>query len=572
MPTIQDLPFVFDMSADDDVPWDYEALDATTTPLGDSSSPHEAHWRCWTCGHAEFEWSDHWVCASCGSVEFYNTRQSERRETREGVWLYMPRQTSWDTPDSKLAAPPFGSPPNTSGHDFGEDRELAESETPTHDPIVDPDGSQTRRQRRRHRKSNASQEQQQVQADESDADIKQNLDKIVTMLKKSMSNEKSNSSQDSWNSRKGPEKGVRFRGGTPPNPPTWKYSRDDIRSVPKWQKKLAVWKKQIQAYMPLQDAALMLYTSLSGEPEEELEHIDLDRLHRSDGIDYIESLLRQGLETKLIYQKRKLMSEFETIVRQPSESMRAFVNRYRRAERSLQSIGVNPSGMYDSEAMGNRLLERARLSPENGRLVLIGSNFNLTFESIAESLCMTFPEHKPPPQLFGKDGQPIKAFQHRRDIAPSSHSSSLSSTTATSSSSFKGKGKGKNKFQSRQAFATEQVELEAVPEENDDEEDGNTEFHDAEDWQDDEQPPEEDEAAYDDADEETDLSAVVDVLTVTAKKLQSLTLGRKYTGTRTIQERKRTSSCSACGQIGHWAGDGMRKVDFQVLCQSQRQS
>ena len=114
--------------------------------------------------------------------------------------------------------------------------------------------------------------------------------------------------------------------------------------------------------------------------------------------------------------------------------------------------------------------------------------------------------------------------------------------------------------------------MEAVPEENDDEEDGNTEFHDAEDWQDDEQPPEEDEAAYDDADEETDLSAVVDVLTVTAKKLQSLTLGRKYTGTRTIQERKRTSSCSACGQIGHWAGDGMRKVDFQVLCQSQRQS
>ena len=36
---------------------------------------------------------------------------------------------------------------------------------------------------------------------------------------------------------------------------------------------------------------------------------------------------------------------------------------------------------------------------------------------------------------------------------------------------------------------------------------------------------------------------------------QALTQGRKLTGSRNIEERKRTSSCSACGAFGHWAGD-----------------
>ena len=76
---------------------------------------------------------------------------------------------------------------------------------------------------------------------------------------------------------------------------------------------VASWKRQIQAYM--RDAALMLYTSLSGEPEAELEHINLDRLRSSTGIGYVENLLTKGLETKMVYQKRKL------IARQGDESI-----------------------------------------------------------------------------------------------------------------------------------------------------------------------------------------------------------------------------------------------------------
>lgn len=39
--------------------------------------------------------------------------------------------------------------------------------------------------------------------------------------------------------------------------------------------------------MPKSDAALMLFTSLSGEAELETEHIDLDKVNCSTGIQYL---------------------------------------------------------------------------------------------------------------------------------------------------------------------------------------------------------------------------------------------------------------------------------------------
>ncbi|CAE7462327.1 unnamed protein product, partial [Symbiodinium microadriaticum] len=38
------------------------------------------------------------------------------------------------------------------------------------------------------------------------------------------------SSLGDWNSRKGPERGIKFRGGAPPSPPVWHYNRDDLRA------------------------------------------------------------------------------------------------------------------------------------------------------------------------------------------------------------------------------------------------------------------------------------------------------------------------------------------------------
>ena len=68
------------------------------------------------------------------------------------------------------------------------------------------------------------------------------------------------------------------------------------------------------------------------------------------------------------------------------EGLKAFSNRYRRTERNLKAVGVEVTLMYDSEARGNRLLERARLSPHDQ-----GSRYSLEFEDIAESMAMGSP-------------------------------------------------------------------------------------------------------------------------------------------------------------------------------------
>ena len=68
--------------------------------------------------------------------------------------------------------------------------------------------------------------------------------------------------------------------------------------------------------------------------------------------------------------------------------------------------------------------------------------------------------------------------------------------------------------------------------------------------------------APEDGQEGEDLSGAIleaaQVLTVTARRLQGVTLGRKFSNKpRSIEERKRSSYCAACGQKGHLQGDAV---------------
>ena len=84
------------------------------------------------------------------------------------------------------------------------------------------------------------------------------------------------------------------------------------------------------------------------------------------------------------------------------------------------------------------------------------------------------------------------------------------------------------------------------------------EFYEAEEPQEQDDPEQEEAEPQDDADEA--LHNLAQVLTVTSKKLQATVLGRKFTGRRSIEDRKRSSSCAACGAMGHWAGDSICPV------------
>ena len=195
-------------------------------------------------------------------------------------------------------------------------------------------------------------------------------DDMLTSLNKAVNQDKNSD----WNIQKGSAPGIKYKGGRPPPPPVWSYSRDDLRAFQKWQRKVGIWQIQVAAYLPPNEAAMQLYCSLRGEAEEEPEWADDERINRNDGVQYILDTLRKPLMTRAVYLKRRYWHEYDYYIqRSANESVRQFCNRYHRVERSLHSVGLSIGSMYDDESRGARLLDRLRLGLDQQRLILVAS-------------------------------------------------------------------------------------------------------------------------------------------------------------------------------------------------------
>ena len=60
----------------------------------------------------------------------------------------------------------------------------------------------------------------------------------------------------------------------------------------------------------------------------------------------------------------------------------SIINRYKRVEASLRAINIDISLTYDDESRGSRLLDRARLTTEQQRLILVGTGQAVSFDAI----------------------------------------------------------------------------------------------------------------------------------------------------------------------------------------------
>ena len=335
----------------------FSDTDASSWDQGSIRSRENSVWRCLRCDSESYDWLSDlnvWKCRVCQGLQFYNATEPTRRETPEGCWTYVPRL---DPPSPPLSPPSHsperfdmssrqfqkepnqqtpGGPPDND--DAGPDRETAESETCTNDPSVDPDTGlplNRRRRRRRNAGRRAAEGQEPevmnppglpVPAVAADGQILAALRQLLGEQRREKADSSVRSDQ-TFDSRKGPAPGVKFRGGTPPAPPQWRGSSQDLRAFARWERRIEVWKLQIKSYMTDSDAALSLFTSLSGEAEAEIEHLDLKKVHHKDGIAYIMESLREPLQQKQLFQKRKLLADYEAVTRNGSETMRQYVNR-----------------------------------------------------------------------------------------------------------------------------------------------------------------------------------------------------------------------------------------------------
>ena len=250
-------------------------------------------WRCWKCDSTlSYSVGLDWICADCGHGSFYRGDRPTKQITDAGTWMFVPHAESSPSSSSRRRR-------RRRGHFAGADSphgstvsdERAESEVPTQDPTVDPDAPQN---------LVAVQPNLQQPNVSGQQDLLHALRQLVT--------EKDDNDQHDWSSAKGPKPGIKWKGGSAPNPPQWKYEKDDIRAYDKFCKKVDIWKLQAASYMSKKDMALSLYTSLQGELEQELEHLQVTEFYRDDGVDVLLQCLKQPLEQKLVYQKRRFFA------------------------------------------------------------------------------------------------------------------------------------------------------------------------------------------------------------------------------------------------------------------------
>ena len=529
------------------------------------SKPQVEYLYCETCGMtSHIMQASGWTCSVCNSMNQHDWSKPMKHETPMGTWMYMPFGTSTPEPVRQSGSQPgtntrsrqrrrrrHGGPPSQPSTQGGE--EQAESEQLTHDPSVQPSERDDLGEAQGPHGAPARVRDAPHAVPRHGRDRAEDPDQQMLELLRRLAGREGNSDR-SWTSMKGPQPGVKFRGGAPPPAPVWKYQSSDVRAYEKFERKVRMWQLQIKQYMSSSEAGLMLYTSLQGEAEQQLEFADIEKIYDKSGVDYILEQLKAAFQQKTVYVKRHHLHEYENTGRYQQESIRAYCNRYKRVEAALKAIGVDISLTYDAEARGSRLLDRARLSAEQQRMILVGTNGQLTFDLVASALNMQYPDYKPAPLTVNRDGQRWNGKGGNAHHGPTSSTSSSSNQSSTASGSTR---KGDGKFrQARRVFQAVN-EGDEVEEEVDNEAAEDDQMADHDEAADDQ--PEEEELGEEQPD---DFAELAEVLTVTAKKLASMTQGRKFKHApkKSIEQRKKETTCAACGLKGHWAGDAECEV------------
>ena len=515
-------------------------------------------WRCLACDHNTSLAlpGDRWMCDRCGSFDFYRVNQPTKKVTDHGTWMFVPYGEQVPSRRRPRRRRHGGDPP---GDQLPEGFEQAESERPTVDPEVDPDADVLPP---RHRvlpqhspeghRSGVPHRDVGPQPDRASGTLTSTpKDPLLSALKKLVSSKEAD--QD-WSSRKGPEPGLRWRTGAPPAPPSWKYDANDLRAFAKFKKKVRIWEIQMENYCSKKEQALLLYNALGGEAEQELEHVPVEQIYCNEGIETILNLLQTPMEQKVIYQKRKYLAEFENIRCWNGEVMRAYINRFRRTQRNLRAVGIDIGATYDDESLGSKLLDRSGLSVEQQRMLLVGTQQRLSFELIAEAMVLQFPDFRGAPPVQGREQKGTGKGKASPSGSSVASTSSGSSTASSRQSSFTSRN---SSFRKHGVMVTEHEEtphdadegLEAIEEEEQQAEDG------VEDEGDEPPEPEEDPSEND---PEVTACQLAEVLTVTARRLSGMTLGRKFSGNKkSPEELKKVTHCGACGEVGHWHTDSV---------------
>ena len=202
----------------------------------------------------------------------------------------------------------------------------------------------------------------------------------------------------------GPAPGIRWKSGAPPAPPKYTADAKEVGSFDRYSRRVRLWAKRASGWMTDGDAALLLVESLSGAAERELEFTPLVEIENG-GVEFVLQQLEASSNEHLVYRKHHYLRQWETVRRKVGETMRAYIHRFDQLHKQLSHIDVDVKATYSGEALGHRLLERAGLSTEQARMVLIGSGQSFAYPSVRDSLLLQYPDTLPVPAIGSGPGK-----------------------------------------------------------------------------------------------------------------------------------------------------------------------
>ncbi|CAE7249975.1 TY1B-ER1, partial [Symbiodinium sp. KB8] len=324
---------------------------------------------------------------------------------------------------------------------------------------------------------------------------------------------------------------------------------------------------QTQLYqLEAQEVTMLVYLSTKGDARDVLDQLALSEYTCPGGDVVLWKLLDESYDETSCEQFERAERELQSYRRLPGQSIASYVAGMKRLK--AQYVRVDPETVMSAKAWGQRLLNRASLGRRERLDVYYsaGGYDPVQIEAALRYRCATVheDERRVPSSLPSSRSTTSSA----RSTAPSSTSSSP--TKRSSSTTSRGFG-----FRKRNSVHVAGAELEDIEEEEDldkmviegefAEPDPDTEVPEEELDYEDEGHPLDEEDAFEEGtvDGETALEAFAAGWKAKGKQAaQRKARGWSKPGpsstsspSRSLADKKRSSTCASCGKTGHWRGD-----------------
>ena len=305
------------------------------------------------------------------------------------------------------------------------------------------------------------------------------------------------------------------------------------------------WKRAVQAQQQLykleeEELAMLIYLSTKKDARDCLDQLTLSEYTRPGGLKLVWRLLDEGFGESEDELFERAETEFNTYRRLPGQSVATYLGQLKRLK--AQYLRVDPETRISDRAWSQRMLNRASLTRRERLDCFFSAGGRYSSREVEIAL-----RHRCGRIHEEERRLPMSTIRHHKKMMPRS-------------SAKKGEGKGGGK---KKVYLTMEGEAEDFEEEEDLEaEEGAYEAYlenreEAEDEMDAIEEGVEDEEIEEEGLEEEELKEAwaagwkAKAQQAEKKKFR----GWKSDGKAQDDKRKRNSTCSSCGEVGHWRGD-----------------